>query len=62
MYNIISFESIACIVFLLKHYTEDWIPCDELAGLYLLTYIGGMHASIFNILVFYVIKIHIRTN
>ena len=62
MCKIISFGSIACIIFILKHYIENGIPCDELAGMYLITYIDGTHAPIVNILIFYVIKLKIRTN
>ena len=62
MHNFILFDSVACIMFLLKHYIEDGIPCDKLASSYLLTYIGGTHAPIVNILLCYVVKIKICTN
>ena len=58
-YHVIWLKSIACIMCALKHFTVDWILCDELAGLYLIACIDDTFAPIVNILVIYVIKVNI---
>ena len=57
MFDIIWFKSITCITFTLEHYAENGILCDEFAGPYLLTHIGGTCAPVVNILIISVIQI-----